>query len=606
MLLKASKFFIYCAIASQLIVNRSFFFPFITPKALFFRVAVELALLAFGAAVLMGKISWQTIKTNVRSPLVIMTAIFTTLFLITNLTAINPLFAFWSNFERGEGGWQILHYFFFFLIITLTQRTKKDWQWLIGWQVLISALVGLYAVGQAYNWQWVINPSAGAPSGTLGNPSYLGGYMLLSLFLTLWLIMQNKGGMRWFWLTIALFEAIIFIAAKTRGSFMALGAGIIFMAVFWIYNNRNNKRVWMGGIALILTTLVGTTLLITTIKGNVWKSLEPRLWTWNTAVAGILEKPFLGWGAENFPFIFDKYYNPRHDNIEPWFDRAHNALLEYATSGGILLLTAYIALFYLLYRRLAQTPKTSSWPIVAALPIMYLVNGLVLFEILPLYLLLFLFIALVNAYANGFPELHHQQKRNAAPHPLAYAALILLTAIIMNSLYYAAYLPFKKNKLLFAAINTNNRTDEEVFRDHEKALGFNSPVGQQEALQNLLSFTIDYFNYLKKNNITEQVSKEKRQRIIDFAAQWYEKEKNNAIGVRTLYLYAGTLLAEMEIAQTKEYLTRVDALIAEGAEKAPTRLEFVRLDLESATLQKDKARYERATEKGKRLRPDLP
>lgn len=605
MLLKASKFFIYCAIASQLIVNRSFFFPFITPKALFFRVAVELAVLAFGAAMLTGKITWVSIKTKINNPLYITVAVFTTVFLITCFTAINPSFAFWSNFERGEGGWQMLHYFLFFTVVTLLYNTKKDWQWLIGWQVLISALVGLYAVGQAYNWQWLINPSAGAPSGTLGNPSYLGGYMLFSLFLTLWLIMQNQGRARWFWLVIALFEAIVFIAAKTRGSFAALGTGIIFMAVFWIFNNRNNKRVWVAGIALILTILMGTTLLINTIKGDVRKSIEPRLWTWNTAVAGIVEKPFLGWGAENFPFIFDRYYNPRHDSIEPWFDRAHNALLEYATSGGILLLTAYIALFYLLYRRLAQTPKTNSWPIIAALPIMYLVNGLVLFEILPLYLLLFLFIALVNAYAHGFPELHNQQKRNITPHPLTYAALIPLIAIIAGSLYYAAYLPFKKNKLLFAAINTNNRTDEDVFRDHEKALAFRSPVGQQEALQNLFSFTIDYFNYLKKNDLVEKISKEKRQRIIDFATQWYEKEKNNAIGVRMLYLYAGTLLIAMETTQTKEYLARVDELIAEGEKKAPTRLEFVRLDLESAALQKDKARYDRAIEKGKRLRPDL-
>lgn len=606
MFLKASKFFIYCAVASPLIVNRNFFFPFITPKGLFFRISIEVALLTFGAGILMGEITTEYIKTKLRDPLFITVAVFTALFLTTCLTAINPSFAFWSNFERGEGGWQILHYFLFFTLITLLFSSEKDWRRLIGWQALVSALVGLYAIGQAYNWSWIIDPPTGALSGTLGNPSYLGSYMLLSSFLTLYLASQKSGLMQWFWLSITLFQFIIFITAKTRGSFAALGAGIILMAIFWIFKNKNNKKVWITGAVFILAIFLGTTALINTIKGrDAWKNVQPRLWTWSTAAAGIAEKPLTGWGIENFPFIFDKYYNPNHDGIESWFDRAHNALLEYATSGGILLLTAYIAIFYLLYRRLAQTPKTNSWPLVAALPLMYLVNGLVLFEILPLYLMLFLFLAFTNGYTNQFSEPQKQHNKHTIPRIYAYMTLIPLTAIMISALYYTAYLPFKKNRLMLAALETNNRADEEIFKDHEKALAFSSPIGQQEAVQNLLAFTVDYFNYLQQSNFTERVSKEKRQQIIDLAARWYEREKSNAIGVRTLYLYAVTLLTEMKTTGNREYRARMDALIKEGAEKAPTRLEFVRLELESAALQKDKARYERAAEKGKRLRPDL-
>src|SRR5687767_14284643 len=89
---------------TPLIVANSFFFPFITGKAFYFRIVIEIAVVAWvvlavldaeyrprfswiGAAVV-GFVAWM---------------------FIANLFAIDVPKAFWSNFERMEGWVLLVH-----------------------------------------------------------------------------------------------------------------------------------------------------------------------------------------------------------------------------------------------------------------------------------------------------------------------------------------------------------------------------------------------------------------------------------------------------------------------------------------------------------------
>jgi hypothetical protein len=53
----------------------------------------------------------------------------------------------------------------------------------------------------------------------------------------------------------------------------------------------------------------------------------------------------LGWGQENYAIVFDKYYDPRMYNAEPWFDRVHDSFFDWWVAGGILGLLAYLSIF---------------------------------------------------------------------------------------------------------------------------------------------------------------------------------------------------------------------------------------------------------------------
>ena len=52
---------------------------------------------------------------------------------------------------------------------------------------------------------------------------------------------------------------------------------------------------------------------------------------------------------------------------------------------------------------------------------------------------------------------------------------------------------------MLATLQPDNKTDQQVFAEHESALSFYSPVGGQEATHNLLEFTDLYINFIKIN-----------------------------------------------------------------------------------------------------------
>ena len=65
-------------------------------------------------------------------------------------------------------------------------------------------------------------------------------------------------------------------------------------------------------------------------------------------MVGEIEKsPLLGYGAEHIDYLFNRFYDPSVIS-EEWFDRSHNAYLDYAAQyglGGVALYGALIILF---------------------------------------------------------------------------------------------------------------------------------------------------------------------------------------------------------------------------------------------------------------------
>ncbi len=602
----------YIALMSPLIVNRGLFFPFITGKAIFFRIFIELGLAAGVAGLIMGEYSLAYIKNRLNNPIVKAIGLFALLFTITSLTSEHPALAFWSNFERGEGAWQILHYVALFGLLRVFFATKADWLRLMAWQSWMSVLVGLYAVGQAMNVSFIIDPPTGNLSGTLGNTSYLGGYLLFSAIFTLYLAFENtKKSPNILWLSVFLFQMIMFWTTKTRGSFGALGTGIAIALFLFARTNKKGLRhnlILAGISAVAIAGLVGAIL---TVKGDALHGMKARFWTWSSSASAVIERPILGWGAENFPVIFDKYYDPRHYGIESWFDRAHNAMLEYATAGGILLLGAYLFIFFTLYRALLRGKRDRLWPIFMAVPAMYLVNGLVLFEILPLYILLFFMTAAIAAYVEGFDyenkDVGFRMYENKNRRISTRSALLVIPAIVLLvSLYETAWRPLEKNLLILESVNTNGKTDDQLFSEYKQALEYRSPVGEQEAAQNLFSFTVGYTEFLKKNNLVSKISQEKWDSIVKMNDDAYQNGLPRFVGTKPLYAYATALISVAQATGNNKYLTRMHELVTDGEALAPTRIEWVRFRMVMAVLENDTKAYVRAVKAGKLLRSDLP
>ena len=120
---------------------------------------------------------------------------------------------------------------------------------------------------------------------------------------------------------------------------------------------------------------------------------------------GILEKPVLGWGWENFNVPFNKYFNPvitRDIGSRPWYDRAHNVIVETGVATGILGLLIYLSIFAWAIKLLWQSREHKKNILdgnlfLIILLLIYFLQNLFVFDTLNSYLMLFLILAFIQS-----------------------------------------------------------------------------------------------------------------------------------------------------------------------------------------------------------------
>ena len=450
-LISLSKFFLYLVPLVVLVVVPSNFFPFIGGKYYLFRIFVSLSLICvliyWAFEDKQNKIV-KDLKEVSRRPIVQITTLFVFTYVLASLFAYDPQAAFWSNFERQEGGFQMIHYWLFFILLNLLFKTKKDWSRLFLVSIIAAAgmiFYGIFSIIFPKNffgpygylmqntsnsgfWSMLFDKSIRF-QGSLGNPAYVAPYLMFIIFYVLYLWLDKKIGinLRSFWyLFLILFFALFFVLSQTRGAFLGLVAGIFSFFIYLILSNKNLRK--FGILSLVILIVLGGVIyfyrnsnFIQNLPGSRFlqisfqeRTAQTRLWTWKSAWDGFKERPILGWGPENFPAVFDKYFDTRHyisnQSSETWFDRAHSVIFDYLAEIGILGFLSYLSIyiiFYLIFFRAIKIynelknkkilsrdlPNDLQWNLIFSILIAYFVQNLIIFEVLPMYLNFFLFLA---------------------------------------------------------------------------------------------------------------------------------------------------------------------------------------------------------------------
>ena len=121
-------------------------------------------------------------------------------------------------------------------------------------------------------------------------------------------------------------------------------------------------------------------------------------------MSGGMERPFLGWGQENFSYIFQAKYNPAMYNLEQWFDRAHNVFLDWFVNAGFIGLAAYLALYVLfLICVWKSTLSIAEKSVLTGLLAGYAVHGMFVFDNLASYIPFFFLLGYVDSFKQGTP-----------------------------------------------------------------------------------------------------------------------------------------------------------------------------------------------------------
>jgi tetratricopeptide (TPR) repeat protein len=305
--------------------------------------------------------------------------------------------------------------------------------------------------------------------GTFGNPSYLAVYLLFHVFIALFFMWQERKNktLRWVYGILIASQIFALYHTATRGAILGLLGGILVFAALNIRNrdNRHLRKIGIATVSTLALVLIGFWFIKDTSLVQKSPVLERfanisteelrgggRSFIWPMAVKGILDKPVLGWGQENFSHVFSKYYDPDMYQLEPWFDRAHNIFLDWGIAGGLPGLISYLSLYAVLLFVIWKRDQSFSYvekSLLTGLVFAYFIHNFFVFDHLVSYILFFSVLAYVHSRSEG-PLLWN---REVSRDVLTAGVVPTVAILVLLSLYFLNLKPIQANTSLINALN---------------------------------------------------------------------------------------------------------------------------------------------------------
>ncbi len=523
--MKMKDIFLYLIITGLLavlfvpfIISTSTLFPFITGKGFTFRILVELL---FG--IWLAAIAWDSSIRPRFSWVWAAVAGFTAIIIIADLAGVSFYKSFWSNYERMDGLITLIHLYAYFLVAGSVLNTRQRWSVFLNVSVFASVIMSFYAFLQLAG-KITINQGGVRVDGTFGNATYLAVYMLFNFFIAIFLLMRSNKDQKTNWLLSSwyivamIFHLSVLYSTATRGAILGLIGGLIISAVTIAIFEKGRpgvRKTAIGALVVVIIVVAGFFAIRNTnfVKNSPTLSRfasisveevqkQGRRYVWPMAIQGFKEKPILGWGQENFNYVFNKNYDPRMYNQEPWFDRAHNIILDWLVAGGLLGLLGYLSIFVslllLIWR--SQTFSVTDKAILSGLASAYLFQNLFVFDNLISYVYFFSLLALVHS-ENVRGKMEPGFFGRIFAQNWTRMAMMTASVVVAVGLIYGLNIrPLQASRRLITAIDPQqSKTAEQSVENFNKVFSLNT-FGNGEATEQMFL----NLNRFQGNETTQQ------------------------------------------------------------------------------------------------------
>ena len=203
---------------------------------------------------------------------------------------------------------------------------------------------------------------------TIGNPNFLGSYLVLLLPVAMY---EFVGLKKWYGLVVYGVILYCLLATMSRGPWLGAMAAVgMFVLMLWLVKKFDWRRlgiVFVTSVALMgLFNVLGDGALLNrfgtigtdigeVVSGgeNLEKAGSYRMFIWIRSLELVKENPLWGVGLEQLGYAFIDNYS--EDMVQYWgrvmfVDRAHNEYLHIAVSTGIPSLLVYLAFLFMVLR----------------------------------------------------------------------------------------------------------------------------------------------------------------------------------------------------------------------------------------------------------------
>lgn len=436
-------------------------YPYLAPKTILFRADWILAVAAFVVLAFSG---YQFYFDRLKNWVTWIPAALLSVAYLSSLLGIDFYHSFWSIFDRGDGLLTltaIVGFFYLWLLSADTKLVNKLFK-VTAWVASTVALVGVFQwLQQASGMNFPLIPEVdGRIGSTMGNAAFLASYLGLAFFVTILHAKELRGNWKTALLMGAALQILTIVLSATRGTLLAfiIAGGIACLYVAW--RGVGTVRTYARG--LTIAGLIFLAVFIMFREQLAQSSFEPirrvagislqdatvesRLFIWREVGARVTSQPFLGTGAENIEVLFNEIYDPTAI-VEQWFDRTHNAFLDYLVQFGFAGLGLYLMIIGAFVREAWRRTKEEGigitvGPLFALLAVVYIVQNFFVFDTaLTLWLFLTLLSVLLvlregsKEYALSLPKM---------PSFVPLAAGVLIAVLVVP----VSIIPLRANMLL--------------------------------------------------------------------------------------------------------------------------------------------------------------
>ena len=253
------------------------------------KVALFRGLTLLMAAAYLLALAWRGQRANprrrLRRPLVLLILSVAGTAILSTALSINPFISLIGSYHRQQGAYLLLCLILWSLLLSAHLRTPVYRRRLVVAIAAAGSLVALTPFAEAAYWHR--NPLTWRPGGSLGNPIFLGAYLIMTLPFTLYGLLRaartepqpsiyhegaegaevkggashplhslrlgSKTGHRFkigLWATAATLQAVALLVTQSRGPWLG---GLVGLAVFGALTLGPGRRRWvLGGVAAAL------------------------------------------------------------------------------------------------------------------------------------------------------------------------------------------------------------------------------------------------------------------------------------------------------------------------------------------------------------------
>lgn len=342
------------------IVGYGFFFPYVVPRNIFFRVVIEL-----GVSVLVLAVCFSRKTLDLRDePIFWALLAFVAASFLSALFSPARMHSLFGDFERMGGVWAWLHLLLFFLLLRTLR--DKDWPWILNGALVVGLYVSGSAIVEHYRLAAATSTDALVPasSATVGNAGLLAAYLIFAVAIAVYLATVTPR-FRLLHLSAALINLLALVFAENRSTLIGLLLGVLVAGGFYAALTAKSRLKLFAPViglsfAVIVLGVAGLvrrfpdagfsrnvpTLLQKLALTDLGGAEVKRAMQWRAAIDAFEERPLTGYGPENHNLVWSAHFDPGIYAIDTdIYDRTHNQFLETLATGGLIGVVAFAAIW---------------------------------------------------------------------------------------------------------------------------------------------------------------------------------------------------------------------------------------------------------------------